>query len=324
MIQCILTQSTCYKGTTKGRPVGVLWHDTAAGNSWVKRYAQPSEDDPNRDELLRIIGKNTNGNDWNHKYLEVGVNAFIGRLADGSVGVVQTLPFDFRPWGCGSGRFGSCNGSKYVENSPFWIQFEICDDAWSNSKRDYTLGSKPYFEAVYDAAVNFTAELCKTFGFDPHGTFKYNGVNIPVITCHYEAFQLGFGSGHTDVLQWFKRYGKTMASIRDDVAERVNDMTREETAQLIRDSLAPLQREIADLKTENQNLRNRLNNELGQYITTIEDVPWANMKAEVRKLLDLGVINGGTPAEENPDDIGLPLNILRALVCAARYTDDQA
>jgi hypothetical protein len=34
---------------------------------------------------------------------------------------VQNLPYDYRAWGCGSGKNGSCNGSKYVENSPFWL-----------------------------------------------------------------------------------------------------------------------------------------------------------------------------------------------------------
>jgi hypothetical protein len=35
---CMMTQSTCYKGTTQGTPVGILWHDTAAGNPWLSRY----------------------------------------------------------------------------------------------------------------------------------------------------------------------------------------------------------------------------------------------------------------------------------------------
>lgn len=37
-IQCIMTNSTCYKGTTIGTPVGVLWHSTGANNPSVKRY----------------------------------------------------------------------------------------------------------------------------------------------------------------------------------------------------------------------------------------------------------------------------------------------
>jgi hypothetical protein len=31
------------------------------------------------------IGKNPNGNDWNHIHVNAGLNAWIGKLADGSV-----------------------------------------------------------------------------------------------------------------------------------------------------------------------------------------------------------------------------------------------
>jgi len=118
-ITCILTHSTCYRGTTRGRPVGVLWHDTGAGNPWLKRYVQPWEGEANYDSLIALLGKNRYGNDWNHVEIQKGVNAFIGKLADGSVATVQTLGWLQRPWGCGTGRYGSCNGSPEVERSPF-------------------------------------------------------------------------------------------------------------------------------------------------------------------------------------------------------------
>ena len=118
-ITCILTHSTCCRGTTRGRPVGVLWHDTGAGNPWLKRYVQPWEGEANYDSLIALLGKNRYGNDWNHVEIQKGVNAFIGKLADGSVATVQTLGWLQRPWGCGTGRYGSCNGSPEVERSPF-------------------------------------------------------------------------------------------------------------------------------------------------------------------------------------------------------------
>ena len=52
--------------------------------------------------------------------MNAGLNAFIGYLRDGSVSTIQTMPWNFRPWGCGSGIKGSCNNG--------WIQFEICED----------------------------------------------------------------------------------------------------------------------------------------------------------------------------------------------------
>ena len=116
------TQSTCYKGTRKMTVKGILWHDTGANNKTLKRYVQPSDTRPavdtySKDEWLRILGKNTNGNDWNHINRQAGLNCWIGTLADGTVTTVQTMPWNYRPWGCGSGSKGTCNDG--------WIQFEI-------------------------------------------------------------------------------------------------------------------------------------------------------------------------------------------------------
>ena len=116
-IVCMLTNNPCYKGTVEMKPVGVLWHSTGANNPTLKRYVQPSAGDENYDELIALLGKNKYNNDWNHTTRKVGVNAFIGKLADGTVASVQTMPWNYRPWGCGSGSKGSCNNG--------WIQFEI-------------------------------------------------------------------------------------------------------------------------------------------------------------------------------------------------------
>lgn len=223
-IVCMETNSSCYKGTTIGRPVGVLWHSTGADNPRLSRYVQPSPDDPNYNTLIKLIGKNYSGNDWNNYPVQAGLNCWIGKLADGSIATVQTLPWNFRPWGCGSGRNGSCNGSRSVTNSPFWLQFEICED---------NLKNKQYFDAVYKEAVELTAYLCKLYNLDPMGTVTYNDVKVPVILCHQDSYKLGLGSNHGDVYHWFKLYGKTMDDVRKDVynllhnSEEDDDMTQE-------------------------------------------------------------------------------------------------
>ena len=226
LIKCIMRQSSCYKGTTVGRPVGVLWHDAGSGNPELRRYAQPDDNVPDRAELLVNIGRNLYANDWNHIVTDVGVNAFIGKLADGSIATVQALPWDYRPWGCGSGKYGSCNGNKNVDNSPFWIQFEICDDGYKDAA---------YFKKVYQEACELTAYLCKLFEIDPNGTVKYNGVTVPTILCHEDSHKLGLGSNHGDVLTWFKKMGKTMADVRKDVKriiEEENEMRYEKLKDL--------------------------------------------------------------------------------------------
>lgn len=106
---CMLSNSTCYKGTHTMQPVGVLWHSTGANNNTLKRYVQPIESDPNYDYLMEVLGDNKYNNDYNHITINSGLNAFVGKLANGTVAAVQTMPWNYAPWGCGRGNYGSCN-----------------------------------------------------------------------------------------------------------------------------------------------------------------------------------------------------------------------
>lgn len=202
---CMQTNSTCYKGTSKMTVKGVLWHSTGANNPWLKRYIQPSDNASDRDEWLKLLGKNQYNNDWNHITRQAGLNCWIGKLADGTVATVQTMPWDYKPWGCGSGSRGSCNNG--------WIQFEICEDG---------LTDKAYFEKVYKEACEITAYLCDLYNIDPNGTVDMNGVKVPTILCHADSNKLGFGSNHGDVNHWFPKHGKSMATARKDVADLLN------------------------------------------------------------------------------------------------------
>ena len=204
---CMQTNSTCYKNTSQMTIRGILWHSTGANNPNIKRYVQPSENDKNYDNLKNIIGINTAQNDWNHIEMQAGLNAWIGKLADGSIAAVQTMPWDYKPWGCGNGSKGSCNNG--------WIQFEICEDGLVNGD---------YFTKVYNEACELTAYLCKLYGINPNSSVQYNGVNIPTILCHQDSYQLGFGSNHIDVYHWFTKYGKTMANVRADVTKLLNNV----------------------------------------------------------------------------------------------------
>lgn len=205
---CMMTQSTCYKGTTTMTPKGVLWHSTGANNPTLKRYVQPDDNAPNRDELIALIGKNSYGNDWNHTSVQAGLNCWIGKLADGTVTTVQTMPWNYKPWGCGSGSKGSCNNG--------WMQFEICEDG---------LTDKAYFDAVYKEACEITAYYCKMYNLDPKGTVQYNGVTVPVILDHKTSCSLKLGGNHGDVQHWFSRYGKTLDDVRNDVAALMGNVS---------------------------------------------------------------------------------------------------
>lgn len=201
-----MSQSTWYKGTNTQTPKGVLWHSTGANNPTLKRYCQPDDNALDREYWLNKLGTNAYGNDWNHIYCEAGVNAWIGKLADGSIATLRVGPWDYRAWGCGSGNKGSCNNG--------WIQFEICEDALTDST---------YFNKVYNEAVELTAYLCKMYNIDPYGTSKCGSASaVPNITCHQDSYQLGVGSNHGDVNHWLPKFGKSMETVRADVAKLLN------------------------------------------------------------------------------------------------------
>jgi hypothetical protein len=188
------------------KPLGVLWHSTGANNTTLKRYVQPSDIKPAEDtydkaKWIEVLGKNQYNNDWNHIDRQAGLNCWIGKLANGSVATVQTMPWNYKPWGCGKGSKGSCNSG--------WMQFEICEDGLTDAA---------YFNAVYKEACEITAYYCKMYNIDPKGTVDFNGVKVPTILCHYDSWKLGLGSNHGDVDYWFKKHGKTMADVRNDVA----------------------------------------------------------------------------------------------------------
>ena len=192
LLKCILTANDCYKTGKKITPKGVMVHSTGANNPTMKRYAQPLKTDSDYAALTQKLGKNNNGNHWNRSGLNVCVHAFIGKLADGTVGTVQTLPWNWRGWHSGSGKKGSANDTH--------ISFEICEDG---------LADAAYFKKVYQEAVELTAMLCKEYKLDP--------LADGVIICHSEGYKRGIASNHADVMHWFPKHGKSMDTFRNDV-----------------------------------------------------------------------------------------------------------
>lgn len=173
--------------------------------------------------MIELLGTNKYKNDWNHIEHGAGLNAWIGKLADGSIATIQAGDWTTTPWGCGSGSLGSCNGyitkngvNTYINQH--WIQFEICDDGYKDEE---------YFKAVYKEAVELTAMLCKEFNIDPNGTVTYNDVKVPTILCHGDSHALKLGSNHGDVKPWFKKMGKTMDDVRADVTALLVGETKE-------------------------------------------------------------------------------------------------
>ena len=188
LYQQFLTQNDCYRSGRCMLPRGVMIHSTGANNPAVSRYVPGNE----------MLGRNTAGNHWDQSNqtwkkkfgaaLNKCVHAFVGKLADGSVGTVQTLPWTTRGWHAG----GEANES--------YIGFELCEDSLTDGA---------YFAQVYREAAELTAYLCSHFGLDP--------LEQGVVICHAEGSRMGIASNHADVEHWFSRFGATMDMFRRDV-----------------------------------------------------------------------------------------------------------
>ena len=217
LLECILTENACCKAGKTIQPRGVMIHSTGANNPALRRYVQPAEYDSNKETLLDQLGVNVNGNDWNRDDVQVCVHAFVGKLADGSVAAVQTLPWDMRGWHAGSGKSGSANDTH--------ISFEICEDG---------LKDEEYFREVYRTAVELTAMLCRRFDLDP--------LADGVVICHSEGYGRGIASNHADVMHLFPGHGKTMEDFRGEVAAEIKKTAEAERfAQLMAQYRAGLQ-----------------------------------------------------------------------------------
>ena len=206
--KALLTRNDCYLRGRTIRPRGVMVHSTGANNPWLRRYLAPDDG---------RLGT-PSPRHWNQGGVGACVHAMIGKAADGSVAVYQTLPWNMRGWHCGR----SGNDTH--------IAFEICEDS---------LTDEGYFQATYQAAVELTAYLCKLYRLDPQAD--------GVVLCHSEGYQRGIASNHADVMHWWRRYGVSMDDFRAAVAAALDggerDLTEQEVRSIAREELAAAQAE---------------------------------------------------------------------------------
>ena len=202
----LLTHNDCYLRGWTIRPRGVMVHSTGANNPYLRRYLAPDDG---------RLGE-PSPRHWNQGGVGACVHAMIGKAADGTVAIYQTLPWTMRGWHCGR----SGNDTH--------ISFEICEDS---------LTDRAYFQATYQAAVDLTAYLCRRFRLDP--------LADGVVLCHSEGYKRGIASNHADVLHWWGRYGVSMDNFRRDVAEKMKggerDLTEQEVRAIVREELAAAQ-----------------------------------------------------------------------------------
>jgi N-acetyl-anhydromuramyl-L-alanine amidase AmpD len=102
------------------------------------------------------------------------------------VKIYQTLPWDHRCWGVGSGKKGSHNATH--------IQFEICEDGLTNEQ---------YYNEAFNLAKELCAFLCAEYSINPDN-----------IVGHYESAAAGYGSNHADPRHWQSKFGGSMEQFR--------------------------------------------------------------------------------------------------------------
>lgn len=175
----IFTNCDSYKAAIPIKPIGIMVHSTGANNPNLCRYVGPDDG---------LLGKNQYNNHYNMPKVGKSVHAFIGKLKDGTIATYQVLPFDYK------------SGHCYYSGNSTHLSFEICEDDTKDPV---------YFNKVYKEAVEFTAMLCKKFGFDPMA----DGVVID----HSEGYKRKIASNHGDVKHWFTKHGKSMDTFRADV-----------------------------------------------------------------------------------------------------------
>lgn len=179
-----LTENECYRTGRKHTVKGIMVHSTGCNQ-------------PNLDVWYRLWNQPRPGG------RQVCVHAFVGRLADGSIGTYhQTLSWDMVGWHSGSGSVGNANFMGC-------IGFEICED---------DLTDRVYFEKVYREAMELCAYLCKQYGLTEKN-----------IICHYEGYKQGIASNHGDVMHWFPKHGKSMDTFRATVKELLATETKSDT-----------------------------------------------------------------------------------------------
>ena len=264
MYQCFLIKNACYLAENYMIPRGIVVHSTGANNPYISRYVQPATGQEYGitagEKFMRaILGKNRFNNHWNKYCIDKGadryacVNAFIGKLADGSVNAVQTLPWNMQPWGCGEGDNGSYNNTH--------IQFEICEDDLTN---------KSYFDEAIERAVELCAYLCKKFDIEASN-----------VVSHHESYLQGYGNNHADVDHWLKVYNMTMDDFRNMVFEKMKEdepMTATE------------KRDFKALESRVNQLENELKNCFEIYNWTTACPEWS--QKTVHKLLSKNAMRG--------------------------------
>lgn len=214
------TNSGPYLSNKKITPVGCVNHSLGVAQPSVDKVFESMNDSSAR---------------W-------GVHAILGDFDKGEGRILLTLPWNIRPWGCGSGSKGSYNNDR--------IQWEICEPAGHTYNGGTMIGynvekNEEYFNRMWKMLV----------AWNVYCAIKYD-YSVNKICCHSEAYTQGYASNHADVMHWFPKHGKNMDILRAEISKVLNGST--EPSKLQAKDLKGMTEtdvvmKVGPLFTENQN-----------------------------------------------------------------------
>lgn len=272
----LLTKNACYISNGKFNDnKGVLIHCTATPGATPERFS-------------------SSWNVYHSGGKDVGIHTFQGNgtcsVCGGKLAcvnafcddskVIKTLPYNMRPWGCGSGNKGSGNN--------YYVQIEICEpvgiyyvNGWNYAiKTGYEDSVKNYIKNAFEVAAQWSAERLKEMGIKV--------VNTDTVTSHYEEHLKGYASNHGDPQGLFALAGLSMNQFRDRVNQILNEEGIDMTKAEFIESLTP-----AEAAT--------LVNKARQYYRDLEAVSYAKEPLEWGK--QHGIMVGNENGNQMPCDI---------------------
>lgn len=186
-VMCMQTQSKCYKNTSTMEIKGILWQSINTNNVELKNYIQPSDNSVIRTKMLSLIGENLEKSDINHTSSTIGANSWIGKVNNGTVSAIQTMPWNYRSW-----------NNSYSNG---WIQIMLCEDEEHDEE---------YFNSVYTEACELSAYLCDVYNIDPRKSIEIDENIIPTIL-------------ENNLSNWFSNFNKSIENIRKDIIKILNN-----------------------------------------------------------------------------------------------------
>ena len=199
IVEAFITKNDCYQANLKRSD---------------KRYRVFQDEGP-KGLMLHSVGcAQPDASVFVKKWDKPNYKACAHAVIDANSGtIMQTLPWNYRGWHCGSGDNGSANDthigvemceSRYIKYTGHLADFEVLDKAKAQADA----------KRAYDAAVELFAMLCETYAIDP----------LTGIISHKEGGKKGVASGHVDPEHYWSGLGLnyTMTTFRNAVKALVD------------------------------------------------------------------------------------------------------